>query len=122
MNYYNAKEAAQYLGVNERTIRKWIQSGHLKAKKAGRFYRISKRALDSAPPARAAKVPVSDGRQLVDGLRAQVEYERQEREKLRQENMRLMQMLGQAESQIKMLEAPKEVKKQKRRWFWGRKK
>ena len=113
---YNAKEAAQYLGVNERTMRKWIQSGRLKAKKSGRSYRISKRALDSVPPARAAKVPVSDEHQRLDELRMQLEYERTEREKLRQENMQLMRMLGQAESQIKLLEAPKK----KRRW-WSRK-
>ena len=47
MRYFNAKEAAEYVGKSEKTIRRWIESGHLKARKEGGKFLISKRALDT---------------------------------------------------------------------------
>ena len=46
MRYYNAKEAAQYVGRNEKTIRRWINEGHLKAKKEAGKFLIAKRSLE----------------------------------------------------------------------------
>ena len=178
MKYYSAKEAAVYLGKSERTIRQWIKTGKLKAKKQGHLYRISKRSLDiisgsgdkkaSAQTGRksgssvASKelkeneeipkqdndiaehiaeiyeyikqeknlpvLPVSMENPLVEELRRQLDTSKEEAEKIRQESMRLANLLGQAQNEVKqlqekvkMLEVPKEEKKPKRRWFWRRK-
>ena len=40
------KEAAQRLKVREKTVRRWIQSGALRATKAGKLWRIPESALD----------------------------------------------------------------------------
>jgi excisionase family DNA binding protein len=41
----SAKEAAVAAGVSERTVRRWLASGHLKAAKRGRSFAISPEAL-----------------------------------------------------------------------------
>lgn len=43
--YYSIYEAADVLGVHERTIRNHIKNGSLKAGKIGRQWRISREAL-----------------------------------------------------------------------------
>jgi excisionase family DNA binding protein len=45
-----ARQAAEALGVTERTVRRWIENGRLPAKKVGRSFRI---ALDDAVRAHA---------------------------------------------------------------------
>lgn len=43
--FYSIYEAAEVLGVHERTIRRHIKTGELKAGKIGRQWRISREAL-----------------------------------------------------------------------------
>ena len=40
-NRYLHREVAGILGVNEKTIRRWIEAGYLPAKKDGRFWVIT---------------------------------------------------------------------------------
>ena len=43
---YNAKEAGDKLGMSAYTIRKYIRNGLIKAKKIGRAYYITDKALE----------------------------------------------------------------------------
>ena len=42
---YTVDEAAELLGMNAQTVRRWCRDGELKAARMGRHYRISRRAL-----------------------------------------------------------------------------
>ena len=42
---YTVNEAADLLGMNDQTVRRWCRDGELQAAKMGRNYRISRRAL-----------------------------------------------------------------------------
>ncbi len=44
--YYTPEEIASNLHVHLKTVYNWIQSGKLKAVKAGHFWRIPQAALD----------------------------------------------------------------------------
>lgn len=44
--FMTIKEAADLLGFDERTIRRWIASGALTAHRPGRQWRIAREALD----------------------------------------------------------------------------
>jgi putative molybdopterin biosynthesis protein len=44
--FYTIEEVAKLLRVNERTVRKLIDSGELHATRVGRQYRISQEQLD----------------------------------------------------------------------------
>ena len=45
VKYYDVKEVADLLEVNDRTVRRYIQKGHLKAMKDGRKYIIREEDL-----------------------------------------------------------------------------
>ena len=44
---YTTKEVAKILSVTTRTVRRWIDEGHLAAIKINRVYRIRKEVLDA---------------------------------------------------------------------------
>ena len=44
---YTVDEAAELLGMNDQTVRRWCRDGELEAAKMGRSYRISKPALEA---------------------------------------------------------------------------
>ena len=44
--WFTLEAAAKYLGKSERTLLRWIKSGHLKSKKYGKEYRIFPDELD----------------------------------------------------------------------------
>lgn len=44
---FDLKEAAEALGVNERTIRQYLYDGKIKGVKIGRKWQISKEALEA---------------------------------------------------------------------------
>jgi excisionase family DNA binding protein len=44
--FFNSEEAAQVLGVNVQTMRKYLRSGKVRGLRLGRDWRISGRALD----------------------------------------------------------------------------
>lgn len=44
--YYGSKELADILNVNVETIRRWVKSGKMKARKVGRSYYIPIEAVD----------------------------------------------------------------------------
>ena len=140
MQYLNSKQAAEYLGKSDKTIRRWITKGQLKAEKENGKHRISKRSLDRLR--RQATGQMSDdvagkngqavdgvhplnpanqrgiSRQLRDILEAVkgsqtavvprdenplIEELRGDREALRQENVKLWNLLGRVEQESKRL-------------------
>ena len=46
-SFVSAREAADICGVSEKTVRRWIATGHLKANKSGRAFRIP---VSTLPP------------------------------------------------------------------------
>jgi len=54
---YTPKEVAEMLKVNERTVRRWVRTGQLRAYRFGRQLRIPAEALEEfgRPPAAAAE-------------------------------------------------------------------
>lgn len=52
-----AQEAADYLRVSLRTIRRHLASGTIRARKVGKLIRIRKGDLDAAFPTRPARPP-----------------------------------------------------------------
>lgn len=44
---YTVDEAAELLGMNDQTVRRWCRDGEIEAAKMGRHYRISKPALET---------------------------------------------------------------------------
>lgn len=59
----SAREAADYCGVNERTIRNWLRSGRLSAEKSAGVFRIPLEALE---PFRRGRPPSSNGAETDD--------------------------------------------------------
>jgi excisionase family DNA binding protein len=51
------EEIADELALNPQTIRNWIKSGHLRATRAGRAYRVKRSDLDETLGMQAAKTP-----------------------------------------------------------------
>lgn len=43
--FFSVKEVAQELGVSERTVRRWICEGQLRAHRFGRIVRVAQRDL-----------------------------------------------------------------------------
>lgn len=56
--YLSAREAADYCGVSEKTVRNWISSGRLFAERSAASFRISREQLD---PFRRSSAPQSTG-------------------------------------------------------------
>ena len=54
IEYITPCEAARLLHVNERTVRRWIREGKLKARRFGRLLRIPKSDLEAQLPAQWA--------------------------------------------------------------------
>jgi len=54
VEYITPSEAARLLRVNERTVRRWIREGKLKARRFGRLLRIPKSDLEAQLPAQWA--------------------------------------------------------------------
>lgn len=79
---YSARDTAEILGVSERTIRRWIDSGRLAAEKDGGIYRVR---LDDARAALAGSRVASGSAEL-----------RQRIEWLERENERLWMLLEKA--------------------------
>ena len=46
---YNAKQAAQYVHKDEKTVRNWIRTGRIHAEKPHGVWEIEKAELDTAP-------------------------------------------------------------------------
>jgi excisionase family DNA binding protein len=63
--FVSAREAAEWCGVSEKTVRRWIAAGRLKADKSGREFRIPRGDLDPfcrqprPPDTGAAEPPAS---------------------------------------------------------------
>jgi len=133
MLYYTARQAAQYLGKSEKTIRRWIQTGHLKAQKKGRRFIISQNDLDEftgqftgIPDMRNVRTRRKTGQNdtalsqedlgEITGQSVRkpdivsyadfslVEDLKAERERLQQENVQLWKLLGKAEEATKQWE------------------
>ena len=163
MKYYTIKEAAQHVGKSEKTVRRWIKGGHLKAKKENGQFLISQRSLASQighqsgqmskemskkagqkvdtdwTDVQSDNLPNSSeiNQTLLDILgelrssrdNAIVAYDenplvaelREERNQLREESLKMANLLGQAqnkvqqlEQEIKMLQAPREEEEKER--------
>ena len=44
--FFSIKDVAETLGVNERTVRRWIKAGHMSGHRVGRQWRISKKDIE----------------------------------------------------------------------------
>lgn len=79
-------EVAGLMGVSERTVRRWIKSGRLKAYKPGRDYRIPESGLrafiQESEISPKASAPPSPQPSFNDALKEDLEEERREREEL----------------------------------------
>src|SRR5215207_3624494 len=53
-SYLSARQAAQYCGVSEKTIRNWLAAGRLSAERVGHSYRIPREQLEPLRRASAA--------------------------------------------------------------------
>jgi len=133
MQYYTARQAAQHLGKSEKTIRRWIQTGHLKAQKKGRRFVISQSDLDKftgqftgKPDMRNVRTRRKTGQNDIgisqnelEGISGHstgqpdivsyadlslVEDLKAERKRLQEENVQLWKLLGKAEEATKQLE------------------
>lgn len=62
----NAREAAELLGVSERTIRRWIERGVLPATKAKTGFLIADHALDALRPRIRAGTPLQAELELAE--------------------------------------------------------
>lgn len=69
MEFYNVKDVAQILSVDEETIRRWIRSGKLKAEKlGGRIgYRVNKEELNQFLDANKGWAGSVKGKETTDG-------------------------------------------------------
>jgi excisionase family DNA binding protein len=140
-SFLTARQAAAVSGVNERTVRRWLRSGELKAGKVGRDFKISSEAFaaflrarrgatadsghgaaaDAAMPAEprgVADIPTADSAALLRALDLV--------DKLTQQNLEMAGRLGfyQAENQrllalVAPTEAPQPPRGRLRRvWDW----
>ena len=71
--YLNAQALATYLGVTERTVRRWIKSGALAAEKRGRSYSILRE--DGERMCLGGLAQVVDDRSSLERLLARREHE-----------------------------------------------
>ena len=74
MQYFNAKQSAKYLGKSDKTIRRWIKSGQLKAKKESGKFCVSKRSLSLLKRQASGQVSVNlsgENGWEVDNVRSQ---------------------------------------------------
>ena len=64
----SANEAAHHFGLSEKTVRRWIKSGRLKADKSGRAYRVtlSEVAALIGPDTAHDRGPAADTAQTAD--------------------------------------------------------
>jgi excisionase family DNA binding protein len=63
---YNVEEVAGRLNLHVKTVRRFIRNGRLPAKRVGREYRVTQRALDEfAGTARPEERPVPQTRQVI---------------------------------------------------------
>jgi len=63
--YFSAREAADYCGVSEKTVRNWLASGLLEAVKSAGSFRIDREQLEPLRR-KSAPLPASADRQSVD--------------------------------------------------------
>src|SRR5215208_8322813 len=92
-NHLSLAEAAERMGISERTARRWIKSGKLRAYKPGRDYRIPESALRALVKESeiSPKAPASlSQRSLFNGL----EEERRAAQEAAAENARLLREHG----------------------------
>ena len=130
----SANEAAHRFGLSEKTVRRWIVAGKLKADKSGRAYRVSLSEVaalsgqskadnrgpipdsgqtadtDSAPPtadSMSAMSGIPELVALVERLHGEVRQYAETAATWQTRAELLAHQLGAAENKIKMLEAPK---------------
>jgi excisionase family DNA binding protein len=65
--YFSAREAADYCGVSEKTVRNWLASGRLEAVKSAGSFRIAREQLEPLRR-KSAPQPASADRQSADVL------------------------------------------------------
>jgi excisionase family DNA binding protein len=96
----SAKEAAGVLGVSEKTARRWVLSGRLRADKHGRSFRIPREAI--AAIAGQADSPSPDTGQA--GLVALVDRLTAENSRPQQDRFELAGRLGFHQARVQQLE------------------
>jgi excisionase family DNA binding protein len=79
-DHLSAREAADYCGVSEKTVRNWLRAGRLKAEKLGRAFRIPREQLEPyrehyAESARTAKAPAPLSFSAHTAIRADSPYD-----------------------------------------------
>ncbi len=128
----SANEAAQRFGLSEKTVRRWIVAGKLKADKGGRAYRVSLSEVaalsgqgtadksgptadsgqtpdtGSAPPTADSMSGIPELVSLVERLHGEVRQYAETAATWQTRAELLAHQLAAAEDKIKMLEAPKE--------------
>lgn len=120
-DYVSVKEAAERVGVSERTIRRWIGAGRLEPEpgRSGRMVSLSQvRAaaaehglLGAAPSTGTGHIPAPEGA-VVESLLRLIEDQRRELEALRRENFELaghagfLEGLRQEREERRLLPAP----------------
>jgi excisionase family DNA binding protein len=99
----SAQAVADELGVAERTVRRWVESGRLPAKRRGRSFVIhledALKLHGQAPIGRSDRTKIERDRELQD-LRAQLETQLAELLELRGRHAEVVRRLDQVEREL----------------------
>ena len=123
-DFMNIQEVAQRLGKSELTIRRWIKSGKLAATMTNGKWDISESALNDISNDLSDNISMSNQNSIIDTeyLLEEIKFIRKENEQLRQQieekdrvledsrqrqDMIIMQLTRQMDSQLKLIEYKK---------------
>ena len=101
----SAQAVAEELGVTERTVRRWIETGRLRAEKRGRSFQIRLEDANALAPAPTSGARARESSRLLDAQVEELEQLRHEVQAAREEAARFRGRYEEATERARHLEA-----------------